>query len=270
MCVYMFALCLFCACCKCCRISRAQEKGRDRDLSNFPALGGARNPEREAQVRALNRVAHAAGVATLPENASRAKVGKLAEDLCLLALTQQQRSQVNHAIAAFRATFSAANVEARDTGAPAPAQGKVWKFSAVQLTYNSSHSDFMALDHGVLENLFGRFVAYLGRLADQISAEGVSATMERASPERVHLHAYLHLSTAFHRRGQDALNIFAFEGVRPHVTPNTASGKTYTGAVRFGHFYVVADKLGTLRLGSRCLEAYRAAWGLGTNCGLKF
>ncbi|CAE7333538.1 unnamed protein product [Symbiodinium necroappetens] len=104
----------------------------------------------------------------------------------------------------------------------------------------------MALDHGVLENLFGRFVAYLGRLADQISAEGVSATMERASPERVHLHAYLHLSTAFHRRGQDALNIFAFEGVRPHVTPNTASGKTYTGAVRFGHFYVVADKLGTL------------------------
>ena len=131
-------------------------------------------------------------------------------------------------------------------------------------------SDFMALDHGVLENLFGRFVAYLGRLADQISAEGVSATMERASPERVHLHAYLHLSTSFHRRGQDALNIFAFEGVRPHVTPNTASGKTYTGAVRFGHFYVVADKLGTLRLGCRCLEAYRAAWGLGTNCGLKF
>ncbi|CAE7877875.1 unnamed protein product, partial [Symbiodinium necroappetens] len=173
-------------------------------------------------------------------------VGKLAEDLCLLALTQQQRRQFNHAIAAFRATFSAANVEARDTGTPAPAQGKVWKFSAVQLTYNSSHSDFMALDHGVLENLFGRFVAYLGRLADQISAEGVSATMERASPERVHLRAYLHLSTAFHRRGQDALNIFAFEGVRPQVTPNTASGKTYTGAVRFGHFYVVADKLGTL------------------------
>ena len=121
--------------------------------------------------------------ATLPENASRA--------LYLLALTQQQRRQVNRAIAAFRATFSAANVEARDTDAPAPAQGKVWKFSAVQPTYNSSHSDFMALNHGVLENLFGRFVAYLSRLADQISAEGVSATMERASPERVHLHADL-------------------------------------------------------------------------------
>ena len=59
------------------------------------------------------------------------------------------------------------------------------KFSAVQLTYNYSHGDFMALDHGVI---FGRLVAYLGRLAEQVSAEGVSATVERASPDRVHLH----------------------------------------------------------------------------------
>ena len=140
-------------------------------------MGGARNPEREAQVRALNRVAHPAGVATLPENASRAKVGKLAEDLCLLALTQQQRRQVNHAIAAFRATFSASNVEARDTGAPAPAQGKVWKFSAVQLTYNSSHSDFMAHDHGVttaysrtcLAGLSPTLAAWLTRFQQKVS-----------------------------------------------------------------------------------------------------
>ena len=79
---------------------------------------------------------------------------------------------------------------------------------------------------------------------------GVSATMERASPERVHLHAYLHLSKPFHRRGADALDMFKFEGSSPHVEPNRASGKAYIGAVRFGHFYVVCDKKGSLLLGS--------------------
>ena len=42
--------------------------------------------------------------------------------------------------------------------------------------------------------------------------------MERASPERVHLHAYLHLSKPFLRRGADALD--KFEGSSPHVEPN--------------------------------------------------
>ena len=67
------------------------------------------------------------------------------------------------------------------------------------------------------------------------------------APE-VHLHAYLHLKKPFQRRGADALRPFAFEGIRPHLEPNRASGKAFAGAIRLGHFYVVADKVGSLFL----------------------
>eukprot|EP00438_Fugacium_kawagutii_P032000 Skav227529 [mRNA] locus=scaffold2269:219192:219918:- [translate_table: standard] len=71
--------------------------------------------------------------------------------------------------------------------------------------------------------------------------------MESASPENVHFHFHFHLPKPFHRRGANALDQFQFEGVRPHVVPNTASGKSFQGAVRYGHFYVVVDKIGSLR-----------------------
>ncbi|OLP89005.1 hypothetical protein AK812_SmicGene29587 [Symbiodinium microadriaticum] len=124
--------------------------------------------------------------------------------------------------------------------------GDVWKFMAVQLTYNSSHGDFASLEETVLRQLFSRFLAFLAWLARELKAEGTSATMEKASPLQVHLHAYLHLAQPFHRRGRDALHVFEFEGVRPHLSPNTTSGKGYMGAVRYGHFYVIVDKVGTL------------------------
>ena len=119
---------------------------------------------------------------------------------------------------------------------------------AVQLTYNASHGDFVSSEEAVLRHLFDRFVAFLAWLSRELKAEGTSATMERASPLQVHLHAYLHLSQTFHRRGRDALQVFEFEGIRPHLSPNTTSGKGYMGAVRHGHFYVVVDKIGTLLL----------------------
>ena len=79
----------------------------------------------------------------------------------------------------------------------------------------------------------------------------------------------------FHRRGRDALQVFEFEGVRPHLSPNTTSGKGYMGAVRHGHFYVVVDKIGTLPLGwscgVACLYVYRYMFrGLRESCGFKF
>ena len=95
----------------------------------------------------------------------------------------------------------------------------------------------------MLRQLFSRFLAFLAGLARELKAEGTSATMEKASPLQVHLHAYLHLAQPFHRRGRDALQVFEFEGVRPHLSPNTTSGKGYMGAVRHGHFYVVVDKI---------------------------
>eukprot|EP00435_Cladocopium_sp_Y103_P008208 s1211_g2.t1 len=40
-------------------------------------------------------------------------------------------------------------------------------------------------------------------------------------------------------RGADALRPFAFEGMRPDLEPNGATGKAFAGAIRLGHFYVV-------------------------------
>ena len=45
------------------------------------------------------------------------------------------------------------------------------------------------------------------------------------------------LPTAWRRRPAP----FAFEGIQPHLEPNRASGKVSAGAIRLGHFYVVAD-----------------------------
>ncbi|CAJ1345094.1 unnamed protein product, partial [Effrenium voratum] len=95
---------------------------------------------------------------------------------------------------------------AAEEGGGEGASGKVWKFSAVQLTYNASHGDWVASNTDQLRDLFSRFTTFLGAVKQELSAIGV----------------------------------------RPHVTPNTASGKSYPGAMRFGHFYVVCDKKGTL------------------------
>ena len=222
-------------------------------------MGGERNPGREAHVRALTRLAQSNGLQGIAENSGRVKVSKLAEDILALDISQAVRNQVQRALDAYNATFGQVgqNVGAADGGgavvAPARAPAtKVWKFMAVQLTYNSSHGDFVSLEETVLRQLFSRFLAFLAWLARELKAEGTSATMEKASPLQVHLHAYLHLAQPFHRRGRDALHVFEFEGVRPHLSPNTTSGKGYMGAVRYGHFYVVVDKIGTLPLDWTC------------------
>ena len=254
-------------------------------------MGGERNPGREAHVRALTRLAQSNGLQGIAENSGRAKVSKLAEEILALDISQAVRKQVQRALDAYIATFGQAgqNVDASAAGAGADGGGagaaparalqssatKVWKFMAVQLTYNSSHGDFASLEETVLRQLFSRFLAFLAGLARELKAEGTSATMEKASPLQVHLHAYLHLAQPFHRRGRDALQVFEFEGVRPHLSPNTTSGKGYMGAVRHGHFYVVVDKIGTLPLGwscgVACLYVYRYMFrGLRESCGFKF
>lgn len=208
-----------------------------------------RRPERALCVRVLNRVARKCGLQPVADNAARAKVESLAADVLARDLLPADVEAVNNSMQKYQATFEAAvpNPE----GPPQPlASPTTYKFQAVQLTYNSSAAAFVSQDFVELEALFERFKVFLASLRASLSVIGVSATMERASPERVHLHAYLHLSKPFHRRGADALDMFKFEGSSPHVEPNRASGKAYIGAVRFGHFYVVCDKKGSLLLGS--------------------
>lgn len=55
--------------------------------------------------------------------------------------------------------------------------------SAVQLTYNSLHGDFVSPDMGQLQDLFLRFTAFFSGLKLVLHVVGISATMERASVE---------------------------------------------------------------------------------------
>ena len=224
------------------------------------AMGGGRNPERAQSIRSLSRIAKAHGVAGLPDNAARARVELFAEDLLKLELSPGEQEEVRTSKQSYLATFRLPDdnaSEERGQARPSPHEGRVWKFMAVQLTYNCSSGDWAVQDVGVLQNLFDRFVAFIRTLASALGALGVSATMERASETQVHTHAYFHLSKPFHKRGHGALDAFKFEGICPHLSPNTASGKAYAGAVRYGHFYVVAEKVGSLLLG------WRYFWGSG-------
>ena len=121
-------------------------------------------------------------------------------------------------------------------------EGVTWKFQAAQLTYNATTAERASTDEVALQALFCRFNASLRQVADSLEAVCLSTTMERGtSSDHVHCHAYMHLSKAFHRRGRGALEVFRLAGIAPHVQPNTASGCTYIGAVRHGHFYVVVQ-----------------------------
>ena len=225
-------------------------------------MGGARNVQREAQVRILVSLAQTHGVPSLPGakavNASRQKILQLVAALNEAALPARDREQCEKAKAAYDATF-AVGVQGPDAPEQpnsedneADGAARTWKFQAVQLTYSAATQEWSSHEAGVLKRLFDRFTAFILSLASSLMARGASTTMERGvlSPQHVHCHAYLHLSKPFHRRGRSALEVFRFEGISPHLEPNTASGKAFTGAVRYGHFYVVVQKIGSLSLGS--------------------
>lgn len=120
-----------------------------------------------------------------------------------------------------------------------------WKFHAAQLTYNSKEGEWALLDKATLQGLFERLVDFAQALGRSLNFDKISVTMEEstATQEHVHAHIYFNSETVYHRR---SLEPFTFEGIRPHVVPNRARGNAFAGAVRHGHFYVVAEKKGTL------------------------
>ena len=220
-------------------------------------MGGSRNSDRDARVRDIFRLADKYAVASVPPgkaaNSSRQRVVQVLADLDKLDLVSEDLEGLAQARAGYWATFPGHDKpenqppprQEEGQGGAANVGGKTWKFQAVQLTYNATTAEWASTDEVALQALFCRFNALLRQVADSLEAVGLSTTMERgASSDHVHCHAYMHLSKAFHRRGRGALEVFRFE-------------------VRHGHFYVVVEKIGSLRLGLR-------SRGLGESAGLKF
>ena len=220
-----------------------------------------RNHAREATVKALNACAGVANEPKIPENAGRQRVEALVATLQAHNGSEQWRADLDKAAADYQATWLAAESppnaassnEAPDESGAAPADGEdvekhEWKFSAFQATYNSTKGEWASKDPKVQKSLFERVVAFAATLAAALKALGTTCSMEwsTSTMEHVHVHVYMHLKKAFRKKGRDALDDFAFEGIRPHLSPNKAVGKSYDGAVRYGHFYVYVDKIGSL------------------------
>ena len=167
-------------------------------------------------------------------------------------LTPAHRVEAESALAAHAATFAGHSAAASALVAPQAAETeadngtRVWKFLAAQLTYNCTVGEWASKDREVLRTLFGRFVEFGVQLGQGLQAVAVSMTMEESEDDHVHIHFYFHAQKEFHHRGAGALDVFVFEGIHPHVVANQASGSAFKGAVRHGHFYVAADKIGTL------------------------
>jgi hypothetical protein len=224
-------------------------------------MGGKRHDERSQLVSRLCDVAARHSIQRVEKNAGRERVGKLVETLLKLKkLSEADTKEIKEAWAAFQSTYSAgataSNTAEAESSAAEPKQSnasskkstKEWKFQAAQFTYNKTTGDWASHDASVLKALFDRFVQFVLQVGSTLMAKGLSATMEESGElgEHVHLHWFFHSEQAFHKEGPDALSNFVFEGVHPHVAPNRASGKAFAGAVKFGHFYVVVDKLGSL------------------------
>ena len=227
---------------------------------------------RQKQVQRLNAVAKAVGIKAISDGAAKPLVQALVDNLQKKHLTEPQREEVEGATARYYESFESVQEitesqadgesdaeraaskqdqnegEASDKG---QRQEKAiqWEFQAAQLTYNSVQGDWTSKSTAVLNALFSRFLVWLRAALAPLKPVGISATMEestRAEQRHVHIHAYFHLSAKFKRRGRNAMDVFMFDGIRPHVEPNKASGKSYIGAVRHGHFYVVVNKIGSL------------------------
>ena len=216
----------------------------------------SRHPVRVRNVRILRRVASEHGVAAVPDNAARKRVEKLGEDLLAVQLEGVGCSgctpgfeglpgyvQDCRSLWGGRGTKKSREVRSRRKSAGVESSQLCSSLTMVLMAASWQQTS------GSSRTCFLRFTAFLNGLKLVLHAVGISATMERASVERVHLHAYLHLSKPFRKSGREALAAFVFEGIRPHVETNRAHCNAFQGAVKFGHFYVFCDKKGSLCLG---------------------
>ncbi|CAE8629146.1 unnamed protein product [Polarella glacialis] len=210
------------------------------------------NGDRVLHVKSLRLFASQYGVDRVADNAARDKVVALADAvLAVTTITTEDAQAVQLAKEGYDGTWTVPDSDPAAHTEKLPTKEKVveWYFSAVQCTYNGSEGEWLSKDPPVLEGLWRRFVAFVQALGRTLKAIGISATMEQSldTDTHVHFHSYMHFSQPFHRKGTEALQPFAFEGTCPHVKPNKASGKDFAGAIRNGHWYVVAPKIGSLK-----------------------
>jgi hypothetical protein len=218
--------------------------------------------QRRQWVQDLRSAAFNCGVDRVPDNGNRIQVHTMVMALFQSSeLKPDDRQLAEAAWVSYRDSFPSGSfptgVGATPAisaelapGAPAPppetAQpNKEWKFQAAQLTYNSTVGEWASSSEDILKALMARILIFIQAVLAPLNAKGISITIERSlkTDFHHHSHVYFHLEKPYHRRG---LDVFVFEGLRPHIETNTCSGKTYKAGVNRGHFYVFCDKRGSI------------------------
>ena len=232
---------------------------------------GKRNLDRQGHVRALRALAGQHGVERVSDNACYEKVKAMADAvLAAPGLSEEVKAAAQEVLDLYDCTWPqpeaqqaepegqqppAQDLDAQDKGKP-----KEWKFSAVQLTYNRTTGEWATKDAAATKPLFDYAVLFAQELGTSLHAEGITVKMEECKTEHVRMRLYFHLQEPFHRQGRDALQPFVFEGIKPNVRPNTASGKTFKGAVNRGHGYLVGGSKAWLCAHLDFVSPFRCLW----------
>ena len=209
---------------------------------------------RRQWVQELRSVAFKCDVDRVPDNGNRTQVHTMVMELFQSTeLTPGDRQLAEAAWGAYRDSFPALSFPTgvgTPPAAPAtPSQTaqpvREWKFQAAQLTYNSTVGEWASSSVNILKALMARILFFIQTVLAPLNAKGISITIEKSLQTDCHHHShvYFHLEKPYHRR---SLDVFVFEGLRPHVEANTCSGKTYKTGVNRGHFYVFCDKRGSI------------------------
>ena len=204
--------------------------------------------DKTKQVKVFLKLAAAYGVAAVPLKAARDKVSAMVDEIFKCpSLASHDRNILTEARAEWEKLFKR-RIASDSQPKPAKECKISWQFTAAQVIYNGTDAEWCSKDKVVLKALFNRFLGFAKALGASLGAKGISVTMEESTltGTHVHFHLYFHLTRQFRAEGPRALAPFVFEGTQPHVVPNHATGKDFMGAVRYGHFYVVVDKIGTL------------------------
>jgi hypothetical protein len=213
----------------------------------------ARNLDREKCVKALNEIAAGVDVDRFPSNAGKLKVEGLIAAVRQVAdcngWTEADDENVfEQAVLAYNETWNTQGAEGAQgaVGSQDPVGER--KVQAFQATYNCTVGQWTAVDTGAQAALLDRFEAFALALRLLLEAAGSSITLEWATKDmqHIHIHLYMHLKKAFQKHGRGALSCSVFERISPHLESNRASGKCFMGALRFGHFYVYVNKIGSV------------------------
>ncbi|CAJ1346149.1 unnamed protein product, partial [Effrenium voratum] len=161
-----------------------------------------------------------------------------------LPATPEQRQQLERAVNRYqnlevpplptRAAQNAGGGAAREAGEDARRNFRL-RATGCMFTYNSA--DFQRI-------VWPEFLAWLGTLNFLLRW---TATMEQSLRSSVEGRLHLHVFTEFQQAiDWTSLRSVLFRGVTPHASPCTARGPNVRDALNRGHFYVFANKQGTL------------------------